>query len=159
METLKKCLRAGTLNNVFVPVLTGTAFKNKGVQPLLDAVVDFMPSPIEVEAIKGVSVRHTVHDLFLFALSVTMLRRCFDEGAQVAALSFGWLLRDGSASVFYTRNHRFVCVLFASLNSAVVPRQHRFPWEIVYLSLETMSLKIEYLSLEIKMVYLSSETM
>lgn len=58
VETLKKCLRAGTLGNVFVPVLTGTAFKNKGVQPLLDAVVDFMPSPIEVEAIKGVSVRY-----------------------------------------------------------------------------------------------------
>lgn len=57
MEVLKKCLRRGTLENVFVPVLTGTAFKNKGVQPLLDAVVDFMPSPIEVEAIKGVSVR------------------------------------------------------------------------------------------------------
>lgn len=56
VETLKKCLRKGTLDNVFVPVLTGTAFKNKGVQPLLDAVVDFMPSPIEVEAIKGVSV-------------------------------------------------------------------------------------------------------
>lgn len=59
METLKRCLRTGTLGNVFVPVLTGTAFKNKGVQPLLDAVVDFMPSPIEVEAIKGVSVRLT----------------------------------------------------------------------------------------------------
>lgn len=56
METLKKCLRIGTLANTFVPVLTGTAFKNKGVQPLLDAVVDYMPSPIEVEAIKGVSV-------------------------------------------------------------------------------------------------------
>ncbi|CAB1106417.1 unnamed protein product [Ectocarpus sp. CCAP 1310/34] len=56
VEVLKKCLRKGTLDNVFVPVLTGTAFKNKGVQPLLDAVVDFMPSPIEVEAIKGVSL-------------------------------------------------------------------------------------------------------
>ena len=56
METLKRCLRIGTLSNTFVPVLTGTAFKNKGVQPLLDAVVDFMPSPVEVEAIKGCSV-------------------------------------------------------------------------------------------------------
>merc|ERR1712127_1065179 len=52
--TLKRLLRQGTLNLSFVPVLTGTAFKNKGVQPLLDAVVDYLPSPVEVEAIKGV---------------------------------------------------------------------------------------------------------
>lgn len=55
VDTLKKLIRKGTLNLSFVPVLTGTAFKNKGVQPLLDAVVDFMPSPLEVEAIKGIS--------------------------------------------------------------------------------------------------------
>ena len=55
-ETLKKCIRKGTLGAAFVPVLNGTAFKNKGVQPLLDSVVDFLPSPVEVEAIKGVSM-------------------------------------------------------------------------------------------------------
>merc|ERR1712238_30329 len=49
-------IRKGTLNLSFVPVLTGTAFKNKGVQPLLDAVIDYMPSPLEVEAITGVTV-------------------------------------------------------------------------------------------------------
>ncbi|MEK9673783.1 MAG: elongation factor G [Rhodospirillaceae bacterium] len=53
-ETLLKCIRKGTLKGAFVPVLTGSAFKNKGVQPLLDAVVDFMPAPTDVEAIKGV---------------------------------------------------------------------------------------------------------
>jgi len=53
--TLRKLIRKGTLASAFVPVLTGTAFKNKGVQPLLDAVVDYMPSPLDVEAIKGVS--------------------------------------------------------------------------------------------------------
>jgi len=52
-ETLKKCIRSGTLAAAFVPVLNGTAFKNKGVQPLLDAVIDFLPSPIDVESIKG----------------------------------------------------------------------------------------------------------
>jgi elongation factor G len=52
-ETLKKCIRTGTLSSSFVPVLLGTAFKNKGVQPLLDAVVDYMPAPTDVEAIKG----------------------------------------------------------------------------------------------------------
>ncbi|CAM9249655.1 unnamed protein product [Chrysoparadoxa australica] len=53
-ETLRKCIRIGTIANAFVPVLTGTAFKNKGVQPLLDAVVYYMPSPLDVPAIKGV---------------------------------------------------------------------------------------------------------
>jgi len=53
---LKQCIRKGTINGDFVPVITGTAFKNKGVQSLLDAVVDYMPSPLDVEAIKGTSV-------------------------------------------------------------------------------------------------------
>jgi elongation factor G len=53
-ETLKKCIRKGTLSLTFVPVLCGSAFKNKGVQPLLDAVVDYLPSPLDVPAIKGV---------------------------------------------------------------------------------------------------------
>ncbi|WP_126172414.1 elongation factor G [Altericroceibacterium xinjiangense] len=52
--TLKRLIRKGTLERAFVPVLCGSAFKNKGVQPLLDAVVDYMPSPIDVPAIKGV---------------------------------------------------------------------------------------------------------
>merc|ERR1712232_409533 len=55
IPTLKKLIRKGTLNLSFVPVLTGTAFKNKGVQPLLDAVVDYMPSPLDVLAIAGVT--------------------------------------------------------------------------------------------------------
>jgi elongation factor G len=65
VPTLKRLIRKGTLDLQFVPVLTGTAFKNKGVQPLLDAVVDYMPSPLDVEAIKGVDeagepiVRHS----------------------------------------------------------------------------------------------------
>jgi elongation factor G len=54
-ETLKRLIRKATLNLDVVPVLTGTAFKNKGVQPLLDAVIDYMPSPLEVLAIAGVT--------------------------------------------------------------------------------------------------------
>ena len=52
--TLKKCVRKGTIAGRLVPVLNGTAFKNKGIQPLLDAVVDFMPAPTDVAAIRGV---------------------------------------------------------------------------------------------------------
>ena len=52
-ETLNKCIRKGTINFEFVPILTGSAFKNKGVQPLLDAVVNFMPDPSEVQQATG----------------------------------------------------------------------------------------------------------
>jgi len=55
-ETLKKCLRKGTISFTFVPVLNGSAFKNKGVQPLLDAVVDFLPAPTDVTAVQGVKM-------------------------------------------------------------------------------------------------------
>ncbi len=53
-DEIMQGLRAGTLKNELVPVLCGTAFKNKGVQALLDAVVDYMPSPTEVKAITGI---------------------------------------------------------------------------------------------------------
>jgi elongation factor G len=52
-DELKAAIRKGTLENGLVPVLNGTAFKNKGVQPLLDAVIDFLPSPLDVPAIQG----------------------------------------------------------------------------------------------------------
>jgi elongation factor G len=53
-DTLRRLIRKGTCNLAFVPVFCGSAFKNKGVQPLLDGVVDYLPSPMDVEAIKGV---------------------------------------------------------------------------------------------------------
>src|SRR5207248_8177047 len=55
-ETLRRCIRKGTIAAAFVPVLCGSAFKNKGVQPLLDAVVDSLPAPTDVAAIKGVKM-------------------------------------------------------------------------------------------------------
>jgi elongation factor G len=51
IETLKRCIKRGTIDGTFRPVLCGTAFKNKGVQPLLDAVIDYLPSPIDVPGI------------------------------------------------------------------------------------------------------------
>ena len=51
--TLKKLIRKAVVTGAFFPVLCGSAFKNKGVQPLLDAVVDYLPSPVDVPAIKG----------------------------------------------------------------------------------------------------------
>jgi len=53
-KTLTACIRKGTIGGKFVPVLCGSSFKNKGVQPLLDAVIDYLPSPVDLEAVKGV---------------------------------------------------------------------------------------------------------
>jgi elongation factor G len=55
--TLKRLIRKATIASTFFPVLCGSAFKNKGVQPLLDAVVDYLPSPIDVPAVKGVDFK------------------------------------------------------------------------------------------------------
>ena len=56
-EDLKSAIREGTLHHGLVPVLNGTAFKNKGVQPLLDAVVDYLPSPLDIPEIVGTSIK------------------------------------------------------------------------------------------------------
>jgi elongation factor G len=56
VDTLKKLIRKGTLAQAFVPVCCGSAFKNKGVQPLLDAVVDYLPSPLDIEDVQGVKM-------------------------------------------------------------------------------------------------------
>ena len=53
IKTLKACIRKGTITGAFVPVICGSAFKNKGVQPMLDAVVDYLPSPVDIGAVKG----------------------------------------------------------------------------------------------------------
>ncbi|MEO3434994.1 elongation factor G [Inquilinus sp. CAU 1745] len=55
-EQIKACIRKGTIGLKFVPVLCGSAFKNKGVQPMLDAVVDYLPSPFDVGSVKGLKI-------------------------------------------------------------------------------------------------------
>ncbi|HZF94739.1 MAG TPA: elongation factor G [Allosphingosinicella sp.] len=75
--TLKKLIRKGTLNFSFVPVLCGSAFKNKGVQPLLDAVVDYLPSPLDVPPIQGLKLD-----------GVTVDERPAQDDAPFSALAF-----------------------------------------------------------------------
>src|SRR4051794_29602406 len=77
VATLKRLIRKGTLNFSFVPVLTGSAFKNKGVQPMLDAVVDYLPSPLDVPAIQGLKLDGETVD-----------ERPADDAAPFAALAF-----------------------------------------------------------------------
>ncbi len=74
---LIKCVRKGTLNFNFVPILTGSAFKNKGVQPLLDAVVNFLPSPKDLGSIEGTKVG-----------SDDKIQLKFDEKSTFSALAF-----------------------------------------------------------------------
>ncbi len=56
-EVIKKCLRKAVLTGAFYPILAGSAFKNKGVQPLLDAVVDYLPSPIDIPPTPGIDYK------------------------------------------------------------------------------------------------------
>ncbi len=55
VEQMKKIIRKATIDNEMVPICCGTSYRNKGVQPLLDAIVDYMPAPTDVEAIKGIN--------------------------------------------------------------------------------------------------------
>ncbi|MFP4513782.1 MAG: elongation factor G [Acidimicrobiales bacterium] len=58
---LRRAIRAGTIANEFVPVMNGSAFKNKGIQPLLDAVVDYLPSPLDLPPIEGINLKGDEH--------------------------------------------------------------------------------------------------
>ena len=74
---LIKCIRKGTLNFNFVPILTGSAFKNKGVQPLLDAVIDYLPSPKDIGSIEATKLN-----------SEEKLQMKFEDGEPFSALAF-----------------------------------------------------------------------
>jgi len=90
--TLKRLIRKGTLNQSFVPVLCGSAFKNKGVQPLLDAVVDYMPSPVDVPPIKGVKPDTDIEET-----------RPSDDSAPFSALAFKIMNDPFVGSLTFTR--------------------------------------------------------
>jgi elongation factor G len=76
-ELLKKVIRQATIDIAVTPVLCGTAFKNKGVQPLLDAIIDYLPSPVDVPAIKGINPETGAEEA-----------RHPDDGEPFAALAF-----------------------------------------------------------------------
>ena len=92
VETLKKCIRKGTLSMAFVPVLCGTAFKNKGVQPLLDAVIDYLPSPLDLPATEGTKPG-----------SEEVITRKADDNEPLAALAFKIMNDPFVGSLTFTR--------------------------------------------------------
>ena len=76
-EMIRRALRAGTLADALTPVVLGSAFKNKGVQPLLDAVIEYLPSPLDVPAISGIDPKTEAE-----------LSRAADPAAPFSALAF-----------------------------------------------------------------------
>ncbi len=111
-ETLKKCIRRGTVKSDFVPVLCGSAFKNKGVQPLLDSVVEFLPGPTDVAAIKGISVdtdeeieRSNSDDEPFAALAFKIMNDPF-VGSLTFARVYSGVLEGGSYVMNSVKNKR-----------------------------------------------------
>ncbi len=91
-DTLRRCIRKGTVKGKFVPVLCGSAFKNKGVQPLLDAVVDFLPSPSDLPPVVGMGVDS----------NELMERKCSDD-EPFSALAFKIMTDPFVGSITFAR--------------------------------------------------------
>ncbi|MBE0533264.1 MAG: elongation factor G [Rhodospirillales bacterium] len=112
VATLNKCIRRGTVSGVFVPVLCGSAFKNKGVQPLLDAVVEYLPAPTDVPPVKGVKagteepiVRQNSDDEPLAALAFKVMNDPF-VGSLTFARIYSGVLVNGQQVRNTTKDQR-----------------------------------------------------
>jgi elongation factor G len=111
-ETIKKCIRMGTINLSIVPVLLGSAFKNKGVQPLLDAVVDYLPSPLDIGAVKGLKVdsedeltREPNDEAPFSALAFKIMNDPF-VGSLTFARVYSGVLESGTATLNTVKDNR-----------------------------------------------------
>ncbi|ODA68300.1 Elongation factor G [Methyloligella halotolerans] len=113
-EKLKELIRKGTCNLEFVPVLCGSAFKNKGVQSLLDAVVDYLPSPVDVPPIKGIDVK----------TGEESSRRCSDE-QPLAMLAFKVMNDPFVGSLTFCRIYSGVVETGASVQNTVKDSKER----------------------------------
>ena len=111
-ETLRRCIRKGTCAADFVPVLCGSAFKNKGVQPLLDAVVHYLPSPLDVPAVKGIKpgseeavVRESDDDAPMSALAFKIMTDPF-VGSLTFVRVYSGILQSGSQVLNSVKDNR-----------------------------------------------------
>ena len=112
IEVIKKCLRKAVLDGAFYPILCGSAFKNKGVQPLLDAVVDYLPSPIDIPPTKGIDfkteeevVRHASDDEPLSILAFKIMDDPF-VGSLTFCRIYSGKLETGMALLNSSRDKR-----------------------------------------------------
>ncbi len=113
-ETLKKCIRKGTLSMSFVPVLCGTAFKNKGVQPLLDAVVDYLPSPLDLPDVEGVKPG-----------TDEVITRKADDKEPLAALAFKIMNDPFVGSLTFTRIYSGTLMAGSYIYNSVKDKKER----------------------------------
>jgi elongation factor G len=111
-DTLRRCIRKGTTAYAFVPVLCGSAFKNKGVQPLLDAVIDYLPAPTDVAGIKGVKmgsdepiVRHASDDEPFAGLAFKIMTDPF-VGSLTFVRIYSGVLQSGTAVLNSVKDNR-----------------------------------------------------
>ena len=113
-ETLKRCIRKGTISYAFVPVLCGSAFKNKGVQPLLDAVVDYLPAPTDVAAVEGVKM----------GSDEPVVRKCSDD-EPFAGLAFKIMTDPFVGSLSFVRLYSGVLTTGSQVLNSVKDNRER----------------------------------
>jgi elongation factor G len=113
-ETIRRCIRKGTISYAFVPVLCGSAFKNKGVQPLLDAVVAYLPAPTDVQSIKGVKM----------GSDEPVVRRCSDD-EPFAGLAFKIMTDPFVGSLTFVRVYSGVLATGSQVLNSVKDNQQR----------------------------------
>ena len=131
-ETLRRIIRRGTIDNMFVPVLCGSAFKNKGVQPLLDAVVDFLPSPIDIPAIKGINPKD----------DSPMDRKASDD-EPLSMLAFK-LMDDQYGALTFCRIYSGVLTAGVTLTNTVKEKKERIGRMLLMHSIEREEIKEAY---------------
>ncbi len=141
IDELKKALRAATISNELVPVCCGTAYRNKGVQKLLDAIVDYMPSPVDIPPIKGVdpitgeeTVRHSSDEepfsalAFKIATDPFVGKLCFfrvysgtiDAGTSVYNSTKGKTERIGRILMMHANHRQDITTCYAGDIAAAV---------------------------------------
>lgn len=114
-EKLKECIRKGTLNFAFTPITTGSAFKNKGVQPLLDAIIDYMPSPLDRPPIAGVDAKDQDQEI---------IRRSSDD-EPFAALAFKLANDPFVGTLTFTRIYSGILKQGESVRNSVKEKAER----------------------------------
>lgn len=113
LDLIKKCIRKGVISGAFVPVMCGTAFKNKGIQPLLDAVVDYLPSPLDIGAIVGTDLKGNE------------IERRPDDAEPLAGLAFKIMTDPFVGSITFFRIYSGILESGTSVLNSVKDKQER----------------------------------